>query len=130
MANPGSALDRMGDGKYVLLTTYRRDGTPVATPTWVVRDGDALAVWTATGSGKVKRVRRDGHVTVAPCTIRGRPTGDAVPARASLLDAAGTERVRGLIKKKYRLTGPLTVELSRRRRGAAGTIGVRITPSG
>ena len=59
MANPGSALDRMGDGKYVLLTTYRRDGTPVATPTWVVRDGDALAVWTATDSGKVKRVRRD-----------------------------------------------------------------------
>jgi uncharacterized protein len=122
-----SAVDRIGAGNYALVTTYRRDGTPVATPVWVVRDGDTLAAWTPTDSGKVKRIRRDPRVSVAPCTFRGEPTGPAVPGRAELLDAAGTERVRRLIRRKYPVTGPLTVLLSKWRRGVDGTIGVRLT---
>jgi PPOX class probable F420-dependent enzyme len=122
-----SPLDKIGAGSYVLLTTYRRDGTPVPTPVWVVQDGDALAVWTPTDSGKIKRIRRDPRVAVASCTFRGEPTGPAVPARAEILDAAGTDRVRGLIRRKFWLTGPLTVAMSTLRRGKAGTVGVRIT---
>lgn len=124
-----TTLDSLGTANYVLLTTYRRDGREVATPVWVVRDGDALAVWTQTDSGKVKRIRRTPQVTVAPCTANGRPTGAALPARAELLDAEGTSRVRGLIKRKYWLTGPVLVTLSLLRRGKAGTVGIRITSS-
>lgn len=72
-------LDRLSAEKYVLLTTFRKDGRAVSTPVWAVRDGDALAVWTASDTGKVKRIRRDSRVTVAPCDVRGRPHGEAIP---------------------------------------------------
>lgn len=39
-----STLDRLAGEKYLLLTTFRKDGGGVATPVWAVRDGDALAV--------------------------------------------------------------------------------------
>lgn len=119
-------LDRLAGHKYVSLTTYRKDGTPVATPLWVVRDGDALAVWTPTGSWKIRRIRRDPRCEVAPCDFRGRLTGDPVPGRAEVMSAEGTARVRRLIRHKYGLSGHLTLLGSRLRRGLAGTVGVRI----
>jgi uncharacterized protein len=122
-----STLDLLGAERYALVITYRRDGRGVPTPLWVVRDGDALAVWTPVGSGKVKRIRRSAAVLVGPCTARGEPTGDQVPATASLLDDAGTERIRGLIRRKYGLMGRLTLWGSRLRRGRAGTVGIRLT---
>ncbi len=122
-----SALDRLGAEKYVLLTTFRRDGRAVPTPVWAVRDGAALAVWSAADSGKVKRIRRSGQVTVAPCDFRGRPYGDAVAGHAVLSNAAGSAQVRGLLKRKYGLLGRLSLLGSRLRRGTSGTVGIRIT---
>ncbi|MFU8850932.1 PPOX class F420-dependent oxidoreductase [Micromonospora sp. SL1-18] len=119
-------LDRLAAEKYVLLTTFRRDGRAVPTPVWAVRDGDALAVWTASDTGKVKRIRRNGRVTVAPCDVRGRPHGTALPAHAALCDLGGTRRIRGLLKQKYRLIGRLSLLGSRLRRGESGTVGLRI----
>lgn len=123
-------LDRLAPEKYISLTTYRRDGRAVATPVWMVRDGDALTVWTAADSGKVKRLRRNTQVTVAPCDARGRTHGAAVPGRAQLLDAAGTEEVKALLKRKYGLLGRLSLLGSKLRRGSAGTVGVRIELTG
>ncbi|MEU2612305.1 PPOX class F420-dependent oxidoreductase [Micromonospora sp. NPDC007271] len=119
-------LDRLAAEKYVLLTTFRKDGRAVPTPVWAVRDGEALAVWTAADTGKVKRIRRDGRVTVAPCDVRGRPHGEAVPGHATICDLAGTRRIRGLLKQKYRLIGRLSLLGSRLRRGETGTVGLRI----
>ncbi|PRY42421.1 PPOX class F420-dependent oxidoreductase [Umezawaea tangerina] len=119
----------LGDGKYLLLTTYRKDGRAVATPVWVVADGDRLAAWSATDSGKVKRIRRDGKVSIGPCDIRGNPTGESVQAHAELLDESGSDRIRGLIAKKYGIAGRLTLLGSRLRRGRTGSIGISIVPS-
>ncbi|MGA4983089.1 PPOX class F420-dependent oxidoreductase [Streptomyces cellulosae] len=119
--------DRLGAGKYLLLTSYRKNGTPVATPVWVVRDGDALGVWTAADSWKVKRIRTRGDVLVGPCDLRGNPTGDQVPATAEICDADTTARYRQLIARKYGLMGRLTLLGSRLRRGVDGTVGIRIT---
>jgi len=121
-----TTLDRLGAEKYILLTTFRKDGRAVPTPVWAVRDGDALAVWSAADAGKVKRIRRSGDVTVAPCDVRGRPHGEAVAAHAVLCDPAGTRRVRDLIKRKYRLIGRLSLLGSRLRRGEGGTVGIRV----
>ncbi|MGC5017354.1 PPOX class F420-dependent oxidoreductase [Micromonospora sp. DT47] len=120
-------LDRLAAEKYVLLTTFRKDGRAVPTPVWAVRDGDTLAVWTAADSGKVKRIRRDGTVTVAPCDVRGRPRGEALPGHAALCGPEESNRVRDLIKRKYRLLGRLSLLGSRLRRGERGTIGIRVT---
>jgi PPOX class probable F420-dependent enzyme len=117
----------MASAQYVRVTTYRKDGRAVPTPVWVVPDGDALAIWTARDTGKVKRVRRDGAVLVGPCDFRGRLTGAEVPGRASILDAEGTARVRALLARKYGLPGRLTLWLSRLRRGTDGTVAIRIT---
>lgn len=119
-------LDRLAAEKYVLLTTFRKDGRAVPTPVWAVRDGNALAVWTVSDSGKVKRIRRDGRVTVAPCDVRGRPHGEPVPGHASVSDLDGTRRIRGLLKQKYRMIGRLSLLGSRLRRGESGTVGLRI----
>ncbi|MFF7045218.1 PPOX class F420-dependent oxidoreductase [Streptomyces massasporeus] len=120
-------LDALGAGKYLLVTSYRKNGTPVATPVWVVRDRDALGVWTPADSWKVKRIRNRADVLVGPCDLRGNPTGDQVPATAEICDAATTARYRQLIGRKYGLTGRLTLLGSRLRRGVDGTVGIRIT---
>jgi PPOX class probable F420-dependent enzyme len=122
-----SPLETVGDAPYALVTTYRKDGRAVPTAVWVVRDGDSLAFWTVSDSGKVKRIRRDGTVLIGPCDLRGRPTGEQVPGHAEILSAEGTNRVRNLLKRKYGLTGRITLWGSRIRRGPDGTIGIRVT---
>jgi PPOX class probable F420-dependent enzyme len=119
-------VERLGAEKYVSVVTFRRNGTPVATPIWVVRDGDALAIWTGADTGKVKRVRNNPEVTVAACDVRGKVHGEPVNGRAELMSAEDTERVRALIIKKYGLIGWLTIKGSRLRRGREGTVGIRI----
>jgi hypothetical protein len=124
-----ASLDRLGSGKYLLVTSYRRNGTAVATPVWVVRDGDALGVWTAADSWKVKRIRNRADVLVGPCDLRGNPTGDQVPATAEICDPSTTARYRQLIARKYGIAGRLTLLGSRLRRGVQGTVGIRVTPA-
>lgn len=121
-----TTLERLGEEKYVSLTTYRKDGTPVATPLWAVRDGDAIAAWTPADTWKVKRIRRNPVVTLAPCTMRGRPTGEAIAGRAEIMSPEDTWRIRRLIMKKYGLSGRLGIWGSLVRRGAKGTVGIRV----
>lgn len=122
-----TSLDALAAGKYLLITTYRKNGTAVPTPVWVVRDGDALGVWTVADSWKVKRIRNRADVLVGPCDLRGNPTGDSVPGRAEILDAAGSAHCRRLIARKYGVLGRLSLLGSRLRRGTDGTVGVRVT---
>jgi len=122
-----AALDLLGSGKYLLVTTYRKDGRTVPTPVWTVRDGDALGIWTVADSGKVKRIRNRGDVLLAPCDVRGNRKGEDVPGFAEILPAGQTDRYRDLLKRKYGLLGRLTLLGSRLRRGADGTVAIRIT---
>jgi PPOX class probable F420-dependent enzyme len=122
-----SVAARLAAGKYLLITSYRRNGTPVATPVWVVGDGDALGAWSAADSWKVKRIRARGDVLVGPCDARGNPTGDQIPATAEITDPATTARYRRLIARKYGVPGRLVLLGSRLRRGTDGTVGIRVT---
>ncbi|MEV7346381.1 PPOX class F420-dependent oxidoreductase [Streptomyces sp. NPDC093544] len=124
-----ASLDTLGSGKYVLITSYRKNGTGVATPVWVVRDGQTLGVWTPADSWKVKRIRNRADILVGPCDVRGRPTGDSTPATAEILDAAETAHYRRLLTRKYGILGRITILGSRLRRGESGTVGIRITPT-
>jgi PPOX class probable F420-dependent enzyme len=121
------SLARLADGKYVLVTTFRKDGTPVPTPVWVGRDGDALVFFSAPDAGKVKRLRRDNSVELTECSFNGTPTGETVKATADLLDAAGADRARKAIARKYGLMGRLTMFGSRIRRGKNGTACYAVT---
>jgi uncharacterized protein len=101
MANSTVRGETTFAGKYLSITSFRRDGTPVATPVWFVRDGARLLVHTAADSYKVRRIRRNSSVHVAICTAGGRLRGDLVPATAEVLDDE-VARVERLMAAKYR----------------------------
>ncbi len=71
--------------KRSLLVTYRRDGTPVPTPVWAAELNGHLYVRSERTAGKVKRLRRDPRMLVAPCTVRGKPLGSPFEATAKVL---------------------------------------------
>jgi PPOX class probable F420-dependent enzyme len=89
-------------GKYLSITSYRRDGRGVATPVWFVSDGERLLVQTDESSYKVKRIRRDPRVSIAACSPRGKLLSEKVEAHAEIFpwDA---ERIEQMFKDKYRV---------------------------
>jgi uncharacterized protein len=118
-----SELDTLGRAKYISLTTFRSDGTEVATPVWQVRDGDSLRIVTDPTSGKVRRLRANPAVLVTPCDMRGRtsPSAVPIPGRVELQDQAGTQDTMARITAKYGLMGRLLGWMNARRaRKAAG----------
>ena len=122
-----SETARLGAEQYVLLTTYRRDGRAVPTPVWVSAEDGELLMWSERKAGKVKRIRNDGTVLVQACDMGGSAThGAAVPGQARLLDAAGTERARRSIARKYGVIGQVTMFFSRLRGPKDRTVGVAI----
>ncbi|WP_206691004.1 PPOX class F420-dependent oxidoreductase [Quadrisphaera sp. INWT6] len=125
----------MGEERFALLVTYRRDGTGVATTVWVARDGDHLVVTTPSGSGKVKRLHRDQRVLLVPCGRLGRvPFGAAVVSavgRVAGPDGDQPSAVAALSAKyglQYRLVLALEGAARRRRGGDAGRVILRLQP--
>jgi hypothetical protein len=90
-------------GKYLSITSFRRDGTGKATPVWFVQEDGRLLVETDAGSYKVRRIRRNPRVVVAPCGPSGRLRGEPVTATAELLPDVETGRVERLMARKYRV---------------------------
>ena len=124
-------LERLAAEKYVLLTTFRRSGTPVPTPVWVAESCGELVVFSERNAGKVKRIRADGRVEVTACDVRGRRThGATVRGTARILDEEGSRRVRAAIGRKYGLAGRLVLLGSRLRGGERRTVGIAVTPAG
>ncbi|UGT44254.1 PPOX class F420-dependent oxidoreductase [Nocardia yamanashiensis] len=126
MENPFGAV---GTANYVNLVTFKKDGTPVGTPLWAALDGGKMYIWTVTDSWKVKRIRRNPQVTLQPCDVRGKTHGEIVKGTAVVLDAAGSDRARALIRKRYGIMGILAIGGSLIRRGKSGTIGIEVTPA-
>jgi PPOX class probable F420-dependent enzyme len=87
--------------KYLSLKTFRKNGVGVATPVWFGEEGDKLYVMTRSDMGKTKRIRNNPKVMVAPCTIRGRVTGEEFPATARILPPEEHARARQTINRKY-----------------------------
>ncbi|WP_433303378.1 PPOX class F420-dependent oxidoreductase [Actinoplanes sp. CA-030573] len=116
--------------RYVNLTTYRKDGSPVSTPVWHVPRGAELWIVTEAGSGKVKRIRRNAEVRVQPCSLRGTvaPGAPSVTGTARLLDDAGTAEARELLARRYVMSraGNWFARLLRLRRPPM--IGVVVSP--
>ena len=98
---PATATPVFG-GRYLSITSYKRDGRGVATPVWFVQRDGRLLVETDATSGKVKRIRRNPQVRVAVCTASGRLLGQQVRAEAEILPDSETGAVERLIADKYR----------------------------
>lgn len=122
----------------MLLTTFRRDGTPVSTPVWVVKlNDDTVGFWTSSGSGKAKRLAHTARVTVQPCDARGRVTDGtvAIDATARLVTGSELDAIRERVVAKYGFMTKITKALgtmagiARRKRIPYGDRGVVVTPT-
>ena len=95
--------------KYLNLETFKKNGDGVKTPVWFAADpsvgldsgGAKIYTYTIGVSGKVKRVRNNPRVKIAPCDMRGNLLGDWVEARVEII--SGEEAAQGmqLLNKKY-----------------------------
>jgi uncharacterized protein len=98
------ALSALGAEKFISLTTFKKDGTPVATPMWIGRDGDHLFFWTPADSWKAKRAKNNPRVLLTPCNRRGKVHDGAQPTEGTadvITDPATVRRLAGEIRRKY-----------------------------
>lgn len=122
------ALELFVDQKTILLTTYRRDGTPVGTPVNIVVDGPRAFVRTWDTAWKLKRIRNNPEVEIAPSTFRGKPTGPAIRARARVLSGDESVYAGRLLARKYPIMHGFLVPLVHRLRRNT-TMHIELTPT-
>lgn len=130
------AVMALGDEKYILLTTFRRNGTPVPSPVWLAPlDSGELGFWTSSGSGKAKRLAHTAKVLVQASDSRGKPKpgSDEIEATARLVTGSELEEIRRKINAKYGFMTTVTKWLNtiggavKRKRIPYGDRGVVIT---
>jgi uncharacterized protein len=121
MRRSAADLQALFPGRFLSVTSFKRDGSGVATPVWAVSDGERLLAFTDLRSAKVRRIRRDPHVLVAPCRPDGKLRGEPVAGRAEVLSTPEElERVHRLLVERYKVSYRLTMlfyRLGRRLRG-------------
>jgi uncharacterized protein len=117
MTTPIPVLERFARQKTILLTTFRRDGTPVSTPVSIAVEHDHAYIRSYDQAWKVRRMRNNPIVEIAPSTIWGRPTGPAIRARARRLSGEEAKHAaRALARTSpilQRILVPLTHRLRR-----------------
>ena len=100
MSNPAS-LAAFQNEKYLSLESIRKNGMAVATPLWFAERDGVIYVYTEAASAKVKRIRNNPRVRIAPCTWRGKLRGEWVPATATIVEGAEEELGYRLLDRKY-----------------------------
>jgi uncharacterized protein len=106
----------------MLLRTRKRDGQWVGTPVNVAVDGDRAYFGTPASSAKVKRLRNFDQVEVAPCTLRGRPTGATLTARARLLEGEEAAEAQRRMRAKYPIVYRFSVPIEHRLKRTHGNL--------
>ena len=101
--NPSTVLAQFAKQSFMTLETFRKSGAAVSTPVWFVEENGCLYVHTMVNAGKVKRIRNNGGVRLAPSDMRGVPRGEWAEGQATLLDPKEGERINKLFQKKYGL---------------------------
>jgi PPOX class probable F420-dependent enzyme len=120
-----AGLDALFPGRYLSVTSFKRDGMGVATPVWFVSDGSRLFALTDAHSAKVRRIRRDPQVLIAPCRANGKLLrSEPLVGRAEVSTATeDLEWVQALLMDRYKLSYRVVMffyRLGRRLRGQPG----------
>jgi PPOX class probable F420-dependent enzyme len=96
-----SKLDAFNGQAYLNLETFRRSGEGVQTPVWFVEHEGRLYVRTRAEAWKVKRIRRNPRVRVAPCDVQGNLLGEWVEGQARVMNEAEADFISRLARQKY-----------------------------
>lgn len=88
--------------RYISLVTFKRTGTPVATPVWFAEVAGRYYVFSEGDAWKVKRLRRNPAVRAAPCRVLGTVTGEWVDGSGRIVeDRALIARAEAAFDAKY-----------------------------
>lgn len=99
-----TSLKPFAKQQYLNLETFRKNGLGVPTPVWFAEEAGVIYIRTLDGSGKVKRIRNNDRVRIAPCDARGRRKGEWVEGEARLVtDGASADKANRLLDRKYGL---------------------------
>jgi PPOX class probable F420-dependent enzyme len=111
-------LEQFLGQQYLSLETYRKTGAAVATPVWFAQDNELFYVYSLVDAGKVKRIRNNPRVRIAPCSARGMVKGPWVDAEARIVEGREEEHGHKLLNQKYWLKslGDLFSKLMNRKR--------------
>ena len=120
-------LDQFEDQNYMSLETLRRDGRAVATPVWFAEEGEVFYIYSLANAGKVKRIRNNPRVRIAPCDARGRVKGEWADAEALILDTRGAEHGHNLLNQKYGILKRVGDFFSRLRKRQRAVVAIRLT---
>jgi uncharacterized protein len=114
-------FDGLRGHKYCLLVSYKRSGDPVPTPVWfALDDSGRVVIRTEADCAKVRRIRADAHVRLAPASARGKPLGALAEGTARELDASDHARAEATLQANYGLGRRLY-------EGMSGPLGVKTT---
>lgn len=94
---------------YLSIETFRKSGEGIATPVWFAADPTTslgsreakIYIYTIANTGKVKRVRNNPRVRIAPCGRTGQLKGEWIEAKARVVEGAEAERGLKLLTQKY-----------------------------
>ena len=97
-------ISQFNKKQYLNIETFKRSGEGVKTPVWFVEDNGKLFITSLNESGKVKRIRRNTTVNVAPCNVSGKVLGTWMKAEARIIeDIVQIQEIDKLLNKKYGL---------------------------
>ena len=99
------AFSPLAAQQFVLLKTFRKNGTAVPTQVWFALDHGNIYLTTMRSTGKVKRIRNNGRVTLTPCDRRGNVIGDGTEyaGMARELPESAYPRAHAALSRKYGL---------------------------
>ena len=90
------------NARYISLETFKRDGNGVKTPVWCAPLDDDVVVFSEARAFKVKRLRRDAKIRVAPCDARGKRLGDWCTGTGQIVESkAEQSRAYAALHEKY-----------------------------
>lgn len=137
-----TTFSRFDDESTVILTTYRRDGSEVDTPVHIAVDGDRAFIRTYASAGKMKRIRRNQHVTVWPATTgkqnrvvalmrpkAAKRAGPGIQAHARVLGTNEAHQARNALRRKYPFLQGWLIPVSHRLMRTQ-TVNIELTPEG
>ena len=102
-------MEELDKARYILLTTFKRDGSPVSSPVWITGSGGTYEFTTGERAWKTRRLRADPRVRVQACSMRGRVKPGSVEYSGSgeiLVDAADVGRTEHALVGQVRLAIP------------------------
>jgi PPOX class probable F420-dependent enzyme len=100
----GTAQDFEGfqGARQALVVTFKQSGEPVPTPINFGLSGGRLYFRSEPHVAKIRRLKRDPHVRLCPCNLRGKPLGPMVEARAEVVPQTENERCHAIVQANWR----------------------------